>query len=106
MLTPTLRLPPKSRIAAGVAVIYQGKMIANLFISGVTLLAFSFFTGFFFVLVAGAGLALILVSWVLSLRSPDGLSGELEGRKEWFRYIAIAWGLIFTALMLRQYLNS
>jgi hypothetical protein len=79
-------------------------MIANLFIVGIALLVFGVFTGFFFVFVSGAGLALILVSWGLSLQSPSGLSGELQGRKEWFRYIGIAWGLIFAALMLREYI--
>ena len=81
-------------------------MIATLFIFGITLLVFGFFTGFFFVFVSGAGLALILVSLALSLRCPNGLSGELEGRKEWFRYIGIAWGLIFLVLMLREYLTK
>lgn len=80
-------------------------MIADLFIVGIALLVFGFFAGFFFVFVSGAGLALILISWGLSLRSANGLSGELEGRKEWFRYIGIAWGLIFAVLLLREYLT-
>jgi hypothetical protein len=74
-------------------------MIAALYIIGIALVVFSFFTGFFFIFVFGAGLVLVLASLILSFRSPRGLSGELGPHKKWFRCIAIAWAVIFGALV-------